>query len=75
MYAIYNLNTFDKNEGNRHLMLRGDTSLIWYEAETFKKDLIKKYVSSFWDLDSGFQTFPAGSGEEISRRIRMLGQK
>ena len=41
LYAIYNLNTFDKHEANRHLMLRGDTSLIWYEAETFKKDLIK----------------------------------
>ena len=40
-YAIYNLNKFDKNEGNHHLMLRGDTNLIWYEAETFKKDLIQ----------------------------------
>ncbi len=41
LYAIYNLNTFDKNENNDHLMIRGDTNLIWYEAETFKKDLIK----------------------------------
>lgn len=41
LYAIYNLNTFDKNEGNGHLMLRGDTSLIWYEAETFKQDVIE----------------------------------
>ena len=34
----------------------------------------KTWISSLWDLDSGFWTFPAGSGEEVSRRIRMLGQ-
>ena len=27
------------------------------------------------DLDDGFLSFPAGSGEEILRRIRILGQK
>ena len=39
-YANFNLKVFDKNENNNHLMIRGDTNLIWYEAETFKKDLI-----------------------------------
>ena len=40
-YAIYNLNKFDKNEGNSHLMVRGDIHLIWQEAESFKKDIIE----------------------------------
>jgi hypothetical protein len=40
-YAIYNINKFDKNENGRHLMIRGDTSLIWREANSFKKDLNK----------------------------------
>jgi len=41
-YAFFNLNKFDKNEDtNKHLMIRGDLSLIWYEAESFKKDLLK----------------------------------
>jgi hypothetical protein len=40
-YAIYNLNKFDKNEGNSHLMVRGDINLIWKEAESFKKDIIE----------------------------------
>lgn len=40
-YAIYNLNKFDKNEGNSHLMVRGDINLIWQEAESFKKDIIE----------------------------------
>ena len=40
-YAIYNLNKFDKNEGNSHLIVRGDIHLIWQEAESFKKDIIE----------------------------------
>ena len=27
------------------------------------------------DLDDGFASFPVGSGEDILRRIRILGQK
>ena len=40
-YAIYNVNKFDKNEDNNHLMIRGDVALIWQEAESFKKDIIE----------------------------------
>jgi len=41
-YAFFNLNKFDKIEGlNGHLMIRGDTGLIWHEAESFKKDFFK----------------------------------
>jgi len=40
-YAFFNLNKFDKIEGS-HLMIRGDSSLIWYEAETFKNDFLEK---------------------------------
>ena len=40
-YATFNINKFDKNEDNKHLMIRGDILLIWKEAELFKQDLIK----------------------------------
>ena len=40
-YAFFNLNKFDKIEGS-HLMIRGDTSLIWHEAEIFKNDFLEK---------------------------------
>ena len=42
IYAIFSLEKFDKNENvNNHLMIRGDTNLIWREAESFKRDIIK----------------------------------
>ena len=41
-YSIYNINKFEKNEKNGHLMIRGDINLIWREAYAFKKDLIEK---------------------------------
>ena len=40
-YASFNLNKYDRNENNRHLMIRGDTLFIWKEAESFKKDTIE----------------------------------
>ena len=40
-YAFFNLNKFDKIEGS-HLMIRGDTGLIWHEAEAFKNDFLEK---------------------------------
>ena len=41
-YSIYNINKFEKNEKNGHLMIRGDLKLIWREAYAFKKDLTEK---------------------------------
>ena len=42
IYAIFSLEKFDKNENvNNHLMIRGDTNLIWREAESFKRDITK----------------------------------
>jgi len=42
LYAIYNINKFEKNEKNGHLMIRGDIDIVWREAYSFKKDLIEK---------------------------------
>ena len=42
LYATYNINKFEKNEKNGHLMIRGDINLVWREAYAFKKDLIEK---------------------------------
>ena len=45
------------------------------QPEILKKQLFIFYNNSnkslFWDLHIGFQTFEAGSGAEISRRIRI----
>ena len=38
--------------------------------ETF---VYKQHTMLFWDLDFGFQTLGAGSREEFSPRIRILG--
>ena len=43
-YSIYNINKFEKNENDGHLMIRGDLSLIWREAHAFKKDLTEKKI-------------------------------
>ena len=37
LYAIYNINKFEKNEKNGHLMIRGDIDIVWREAYSFKK--------------------------------------
>ena len=37
--------------------------------------VIRKHVWSYFDLDSGFGSFPAGSGDDFSRRIRICRQK
>ncbi len=58
-YSIYNINKFEKNEKNGHLMIRGDINLIWREAYAFKKDLIEK-KNFFWQwntLHKNFFTF------------------
>jgi hypothetical protein len=56
-YAFFNLNKFDKNEDvNKHLMIRGDLSLIWNEAESFKKDLLKN-KTIFGNGDEYTRTF------------------
>ncbi len=43
-YSIYNINKFEKNENDGHLMIRGDLNLIWREAHAFKKDLTEKKI-------------------------------
>ena len=35
------------------------------------KDRVKKLIWLFWDLESGFWTFPAGSREDFVRRFRI----
>ena len=44
LYSLFNLKYFDKNQDlNKHLMIRGDLSLIWEESHEFKKDLIENH--------------------------------
>ncbi len=48
-YSFYNLSEFDKYDTQKenHLMIRGDLSLIWKEADTFKQDFFEYDKSYF----------------------------
>ncbi len=48
-YSYYNLSKFDKYDldTTQHLMVRGDISNLWREAESFKKDFIQEKKSFF----------------------------
>jgi len=49
-YSYYNLSKFDKYDldTTQHLMVRGDISNLWREAESFKKDFIQEKKKFFF---------------------------